>query len=209
MSTKAIVGIVLVSIVIIFGMVAGCGGCSWYNTGISLQETTLAQYRDNQNVYDNMWKKIVETAQVPAQYKEDFKQILVADNTAKFGPDGSQASFQWFKERNITLAPELYLQVQRVIESGRNDFRQGQTMLQDKQFRLRTHRKQIFGAVCRAFGFDFLDDLNGELKPPRDLDGDGGYTVLDYDIVTSSRTKEAFQTGEDAPVKVFGGSEAK
>ena len=204
MSTGKIAAIVVGVLVLILGLVGGCGAMSWYNTGVSLQETTLAQYRDNQNSYDAMWKKIVETAQVPDKFKEDLKTVLVADNTAKFGPNGSGAAFQWFQERQITLAPELYAQVERVIEAGRNDFKQGQTMLLDKQNRLRTHRKGVFGKVCRGFGFDFLDDIEGEYKPPKDMDGDGRYTVLDYSIVTSARTDNAFKTGQDAAVKVFG-----
>lgn len=209
MKTGVVVGVVLAVFLGVVLLVGGCGAMGWYNTGVSLQETTLAQYRDNQNSYDAMWKKIVETAQVPAQYKEDFKGLLVAENTAKFGPEGSVAGMQWFQERQIQLAPELYVQVQRVIEAGRNDFKNGQTMLLDKQNRLRTHYKQVGGKLYRGMGIDFLDDIEGDLKPPKDMDGDGRYTVLDYSIVTSARTNNAFKTGEDQAVKVFGNQEVK
>ena len=209
MSTGKVIGIVVGVVGLLLVLVWGVSAMSWYNTGVSLQETTLAQYRDNQNSYDAMWKKIVETAQVPDKYKDDFKGLLVASNTAQYGPQGSQAGMQWFQERQIQLSPELYIQVQRVIESGRNDFKQGQTMLLDKQNRLRTHYKQVSGKFYRGIGIDFLDDIAGELKPPKDLDGDGRYTVLDYSIVTSARTESAFQTGQDAAVKVFGSESAK
>jgi hypothetical protein len=50
---------------------------------------------------------------------------------------------------------------------------------------------------------DYLEVMSGELAPPRDVDGDGILTALDYDIMTSKQTKEAFETGEAEAVKVF------
>ena len=170
---------------------------------LPLLYNTLAQYRDNMNRYDNFWKSVSEMAQIPNQYKSDFKELLIAETSAKFGPEGSKAMFQWFKERELKPATEIYTKIQTAIEAGRADFKRGQQMLLDKQRRVRTHRKKAWGGFCRIFT-DFLEDVGGELTPPKDLDGDGRYTVLDYDIVTSARTKAAFQTGEDAPLDVFG-----
>lgn len=174
--------------------------------GIALQESVVAQYRDNQNKYDAFWKSVVEVAQIPAQYKEDFKTLVVSETSAKFGPQGSQATMQWFKERNLVLPAEMYTRVQTTIEVGRADFKNGQQSLLDKQRAAKTYYKGSWGSFCRTLGGDWLEDLEGELKPPKDLDGDGRYTVFDYDIVTSARTKAAFATGEDGPVKVFGES---
>lgn len=193
----ALVAVVVIGLGILFGVMG------WYDTGVGLQETTLAQYRDNQNKYDAFWKSVQEMAQIPAKYKEDFKEILVAETGAKFGPQGSQAMFQWFKERELKLPSETYTKVQTAIEAGRADFKRGQKMLVDKQRAARQHRKKIWGKFCLIFT-DFLDEINGELKPPKDLDGDGKYTILDYDIVTSKQTKKAFETGEAEAINVFG-----
>lgn len=183
-----------------FGLIAGI--ISWYSTGISLQETTLAQYRDNQNKYDAFWKSVTEVAQIPDKYKTDFKDIVLSETRAKYGDSGSNAMFQWFQDRNLTLPSEIYTKIQTVIESGRADFKRGQQDLLDKQRRTRTHYKTVLGSFCRIFT-DFLENVEGELKPIKDLDGDGRYTVLDYDIITSRRTKRAFETGEDDPIDVF------
>lgn len=193
----ALVAVVVIGLGLLFGVMG------WYDTGVGLQETTLAQYRDNANKYDAFWKSVQEMAQVPAQYKQDFKQILVGETSAKFGPGGSKAMMQWFKERDLKLPSELYTKVQTAIEAGRADFKRGQKMLIDKQRSARQHRKKLWGKFCLVFT-DFLDDIKGELQPPKDLDGDGKYTILDYDIVTSKQTKDAFQTGEAEAINVFG-----
>ena len=201
MSRNLLIGLGVAAALLI-GLIIGV--VSFYSEGVGLQEGVVAQYRDNQNKYDSFWKSVTEVAQVPAQYKEDFKSIVLAETGAKFGPDGSQATMQWFKERNLVLPVEVYAKVQTVIEVGREDFKRGQQTLLDKQRRAKTQYKGAWGRFARTFGGDWLEDIEGEAKPPKDLDGDGRYTVFDYDIVTSARTKAAFQTGEDEPVNVFG-----
>src|SRR5262245_50846519 len=106
-----------------FGLIAAI---SWYNGAIDKQESIQAQYRDNQNAYDCVWKKVREVAQVPSQYKEDLKDLLVTETGAKYGKDGSRATMQWFQDRNIALPEGLYRDLTNVIESGRNDFARGQ-----------------------------------------------------------------------------------
>jgi hypothetical protein len=59
------------------------------------------------------------------------------------------------------------------------------------------------GAFFGSF-FSFPKEINGDLRPPKDKDGDGLYTALDYPIVTSGKTKEAFEKGEDEALQVFG-----
>jgi len=174
----------------------------WYDTATQLENATSAQYKDNQSTYDAMWKTIKEVAQVPEQYKEDFKQVLVADTAAKFGPNGSTATMQWFKERNINFDSSMYRKIQDVIESERQDFKRSQTMLLDKQRKVADLTQSYWGGVM-AKHYDFPRTMRGETVPPKDLDGDGKLTVLDYPIVTSVRTQKAFATGQDDEVQVF------
>lgn len=176
---------------------------SWFDSATKLENTTSAQWRNNQNTYDTMWKTIKEVAQVPEQYKEDFKQLLVADNTAKFGPNGSNATMQWFKERNINFDSSMYRKVQDVIESGRQDFKRSQTELLDKQRKVQDMTQSYWGGIM-AKHYDFPRSMKGDFAPPRDADNDGKLTVLDYPIVTSARTQAAFATGKDDEVNVFG-----
>ena len=189
---------VLVITLAIFGSVV-----SWYNAAVSLEESTKAQYRDNQNQYDAFWKKVKETAQIPDKYRDDFKELLIAETKAKFGEGGSKAQFQYFKHRDLNFSDGIYLKIQNVIESGRNDFKRSQTELLDKQRKYGTHLKGFFGHFL-ASSLGFPNVVGGEYVPPRDMDGDGRMTVLDYDIVTSKKTKAVFETGEEnEELKVF------
>lgn len=187
--------------VLVLTLVASAVG--WYNDAVSLEESTKAQFRDNKNEYDAFWKKVKEVAQVPEQYKEDFKDILVSETAAKFGDQGSQAMFQWFKDRNINFDASLYTKVQNVIESGRDDFKRSQTLLLDKQRKYSVHVKSVRGKILSGIT-GMPNAVHGELAPRSDLDGDGVLTVLDYPIVTSKRTEKAFADGADDEINVFG-----
>lgn len=175
---------------------------SWYNEAVSLEKTTKAQYLDNKNEYDAFWKKVKEVAQVPEKYKDDFKEVLVAETTAKFGEGGSQAMFQWFKDREINFDAGQYQKIQNVIESGRNDFKRAQSSLLDKQRKYETHLNQFKGSMLSGI-FSMPKEVRGELAPRTDRDGDGIKTVLDYPIVTSKKTEKAFADGEDEAITVF------
>lgn len=190
------VGLLILALVAFFSMTG------WYDDATKLENATKAQWMSNQNTYDSFWKTVKEVAQVPEQYKEDFKQLLVADNAAKFGPEGSKATMQWFKERQINFDASLYHKIQDVIESGRQDFKRSQDTLLDKQRKVADLTQSYWGGVF-AKHYDFPRTLTGAVAPPKDLDGDGKLTVLDYPIVTSARTQAAFQTGQDEPVTVF------
>lgn len=175
---------------------------SWYNDAVSLEESVKAQWTDNQNRYDAFWKTVKETAQVPEKYKDDFKDLLVAETKAKYGEGGSQAPVQWFQDRKIDFDASQYRRIQDVIESGRNDFKRSQTDLRDKQRKYAVHVRGFFGRMWASW-YSMPKEVGGELAPKKDLDGDGRLTVLDYPIVTSGRTKAAFENGSDEPVQVF------
>lgn len=196
----AIAGAALVILVIV-SLFSGIG---WYDEAVAKEEGVKAQYKDNQNEYDSFWKKVQETAQVPGKYKDDFKEVLVAETEAKFGDQGSQATMQWFQDRQINFSDQMYVKVQNLIESGRNDFKRGQTLLLDKQRIFSVYTKTFWGRMLGRF-MDMPSVLHGDLAPTKDVDGDGRLTVLDYTIVTSSKTKGIFATGEENEVvNVFG-----
>lgn len=175
---------------------------SFYNQAVSLETGITAQWRNNQNAYDAFWKKISEMAQVPSQYKEDFKEVLMADTSARYGEDGSKAMMQWIQERSLNFDSGLYRDLMAAIESGRHDFQHHQELLLDKQREYTKMSTSFGGSVFASWG-GFPREVKGELAPPSDLDGDGKLTVLDYPIVTSQKTKRAFASGEDDALTVF------
>lgn len=174
----------------------------WYDTANSLENATRAQWTSNQNGYDAFWKSVREVAQVPEQYKDDFKTVLVADTQARYGADGSKAAFQWLQEHQINFDAGQYRKIQDVIESGRQDFKRSQNELADKQREVRDVTNSYWGGLM-ASHYGFPRTLSGAAAPPRDADGDGRLTVLDYPIVTSARTEKAFQDGKDDEVSIF------
>lgn len=176
---------------------------SFFNTANRLENSVKAQFQSNKNGYDSFWKKVTETAQVPDKYKEDFKEVLVADNASRYGKDGSGAVFQWLTERQVQFDSSQYKQLMTIIESGRNSFKQSQDDLLDKQRVYANHLGGFMGRMWAGFG-GFPRAVGGDLAPARDMDGDGVLSVLDYKIVTSGKTEAAFQAGEDEALDVFG-----
>lgn len=203
MSNSSKVLLISGAVLLVFIIAAISSISSWYDGAVRMENSTVAQWKSNQNTYDAMWKTIKEIAQVPDKYKEDFKQLLVAETSAKYGAEGSKATMQWLQDRQINFDASMYRKVQDVIESGRQDFKRSQNELLDKQRKVADYTQSFWGSTMSGF-FHFPRELKGDTAPPKDADGDGKLTVLDYPIVTSARTQKAFATGQDEEVSVFG-----
>lgn len=188
-------------------LLATMGSCiSFHNDAVKLENSITAQVKSNKAEYDKMWKVIAEVAQVPAQYKNDFKDLLTAETSAKFGDGGSKALAQWFNERDLRLPPEMYTKVQTVIEANRTSFKRGQDDLADKQRRYADHLGKVSGRVWSGFT-GHPREIKGDHAPSRDIDGDGILTVFDYVIITSEKTEAVFESGQDnQAIDVFGNS---
>lgn len=188
------------SAVAIVGLAIFGSYVSFYNTAVSLEKATTAQFMSNKNTYDAMWKTVKEQAQIPDKYKEDFKEVLAADTAAKY--EGKNPMMMWSNDRNINLDPSIYTKLMTTIEAGRADFKRGQKELLDKQRAYGYHLESFGGSIWAGMS-GFPNELKGERAPNKDMDGDGILTALDYKIVTSKRTEAAFESGEDEAIKVF------
>lgn len=185
-----------------FALVGGCAGVSTYNSLNGQEKGVTATWRDSAVQYDAFWKKVKETAQVPDQYKDAFKDVIMASTEGRY--KDKDPAFLMITEANPQLDPSMYVQVQRVIEAGRSDFAQTQRTLVDRQRAYETALSSFPNNMLAGM-FGFPHEVNGEYRPTKDLDGDGKYTVLDYPTVTSGKTQEVFSTGrEDEPLDVFG-----
>jgi hypothetical protein len=175
----SMVAVVIIVVVSVIGI---------YNQCISHEASIKAQYSENQNNYDKLFKTVAETAQVPVAYAKDLKDLFTATTQTRYGAGGSKAVLQFIHEHNPTLDASLYKQVQQVIESGRIDFESKQASLIDRK---RVYESQIIktavtGTIARTLGF-----------PRIDLDK--------FDIVTSATTDAAFQAKKAEPFNVLGG----
>lgn len=178
--TGVIAGVAVLAIIVVVSVIGV------YNTCVRNEAAIKAQYAENQNNYDKLFKSIAETAQVPVAYAKDLKDIYLATTATRYGAGGSKAVVQFIKEHNPTLDAGLYRQVQQVIEAGRIDFESKQASLIDRKrvYESSVLNTAVTGAIARGLGF-----------PRIDLDK--------FDIVTSDETSTAFEAKKSAPLKVF------
>jgi hypothetical protein len=184
MSTGLKIALGLLVIAGLFGVI-GVSSVIGINNDLVTQETGLkAQYKQNQNNYDNYIKKLQEVAQVPTMYTDDLKKVYTAAIAGRYGANGSQATFQFIKEHNPNVDATVYTKIQQIIEAGRNSFEADQKTLLDK--------KRVYEISLQQFPDNFVARLLG--FPKVDL--------AQYDIVTSDATDKAFNTKKSAPIQL-------
>ena len=155
------------------------------NTWVDLEESIKTQYKQNQNIYTEMFRQITQVAQVPQQYAKDLENVYKSSLKTRYGEEGSKAIFQMITEQNPNLDPSLYKQVQQVIESGETKFAAEQTMFLDKKRIYESDLKKFPNVlIARVLGFPKID-------------------MKEYDIVTSSQTDNSFKTKKAEPLDVF------
>jgi hypothetical protein len=172
--------------VIVTGIVA-MGAVSYvsaYNTGNRLETTIKATYEDNQNVLAQYSNRIAEAAQVPAMQRDDLKEVVTAALDARYGEEGSQAMFQFIQEQNPTIDSTVYVELQRIIVAGRQDFQNAQTRLIDQ--------KRVYETALGSFWQGTWMGIAG--YPRVDL--------AEYNIVTNARTEEVFSTGQEEAIEL-------
>ena len=178
---KVIIGLVfsgfLIVIISIFSVIGINNDCVQMESGIK------AQYSENKNNYDNMWKKFKESAQVTTMYSEDLKKIYDSVMEKRY-KNSTQVMMNWIKEHNPNFDSSTYKNLQAMIEGGRNSFEGNQKMLLDKK---RQYEIQIQSfpnnVVSRILGFPKID-------------------LAKFDIVTSDKTEKAFDTKKDEEIKI-------
>jgi hypothetical protein len=156
-----------------------------YNQAISFENGIKANYSNNQNVYDNYTKKVMEAAQIPNKYANDLKGLYSEAIGKRYGKEGSKAMFQWLQEHNPTLDPSIYKEIQVIIENGRDEFKVNQSSL--------IERKREYDIFLTTFPNNVI---TGMLKFPK-------IDLSKYDIVTSDDTDKVFQDKKSEPLKVF------
>jgi hypothetical protein len=177
----AVAGIIVVALLAITAVVAYVSAANYGNRS---EVEIKAVWENNQNVLGQYTLKIQEAAQVPEMYKNDFKEIISAAMQGRYGANGSQATFQWIKENNLSFDATSYNKMQTLIEAGRNEFQNNQTRLIDVKRAYETN----LGYVWKGFWLSMA-----------------GYPKIDlakYRPVVAGDTRQAFESGVQAPVKL-------
>lgn len=176
-------GIILLLILGTAGVIVSYG-ISTHNTAISLETQANAQTTSNMNAHDAMWKIISGKAGVADKYYKDYKDLLATEMSNRYGnPEKrTQALMNWIKERNSNFDPSLYKDISQAIEAQRTKFEFSQNRLIDIK---QQH--------------DFL-----RLKFPSSIVMNMfNHQEIKINIITSTKTKEAFSSGIDDEASPF------
>ena len=183
MSTGVKVIIGFLAVVILTGVIGVMSVIGINNDCVQMEASIKGQYSQNQNNYDNMWKKFKEATQVTSMYADDLKKVYDSAIKGRYEKSGNVV-MNWIKEHNPNFDASMYKNLQVMIESGRNTFESNQKMLLDK--------KMLYEVKLNSFPTVFVARVLG--FPKIDLSK--------YDIVTSGQTQEAFETKKADEIKL-------
>lgn len=88
-----------------------------------------AQEQKIESSYDKMFKTIAQQAEVTNHYFDKFKDIYKGIMGGRYGDGGSKAMWQWLKEANPEITPEMHMKLMNTIEVSREGFHREQTRL--------------------------------------------------------------------------------
>lgn len=109
------------------------------NTGNASEQAIAAIYENNEQVLAQYGQKLQEAAQVPAMAREDLRSVFRDAMAGRYGADGGAgAIIKVVQEQNPNLDQSMYVQIQRIVEAGRDDFRMEQQRLVDAKRTYRT-----------------------------------------------------------------------
>lgn len=156
---------------------------------VRLENSITSNYEDSKNVHSNYVLKIQEMAQVPKMATEQLQVLIRESIQGRYGEDGSKAVFQFIKEQNPTVAPELYTNIQKEIAGGRSDFENKiRIVIDNKRVAYNMLDQSVSGMALSFMGM------------PRKNIGYNGQKD-DYPVIMSNQSKTTFETGIDEGVK--------
>lgn len=167
----------------IIGVVSVAGTClSWYKTENNQRLLVQAQQKNNEVVFDNVWKTVAQLTQVSDDYKTSFKDIYVGIMDGRYGK-GDGSLMKWVQESNPNFDISLYTKLGNVIEGSNATFTESQKMLID----LGRQHDLILTTPPASFFYSLIGKEHIELK-----------------IVTSTKTEKAFKTGKNDNIDIRG-----
>ena len=178
------VWIVFISVLSLIGLLV-MSYISNYNYGNEAENQIRAEYSNMENILAQYSLKVSEAAQVPQMKVEDLSRVTKEALSGRYGPHGSQAIFQWIQENHPgNVTDDLYVQIQQIIEAGRDKFENAQTKFIDTKKVYETNLGYFWkGLWLRIAGYPKIN-LN------------------DYKIISSEHAVKAFEKGVDTPVKL-------
>jgi len=119
MDRKKITSYALIGAAILLAVAyVGCA-FSYRSDCIRAENGIKAQYDQDRNNYDNMWKRFREMSQVPEAYAADLQKVYDSVIQKRYGDTGAKAAIQFITEHNPNFDGSLYRQLESAIEAGR------------------------------------------------------------------------------------------
>lgn len=151
------------------------------NQEVELREQVNTQQEIIKLNYDKMFKVIAQVAQVPEQAKKAFKDIYPDLIEGRYGDSRGGALMSWVQEHNPEFDWSLYKNVQVAVEANRQEFFIEQKKLED-------FRRAHVVLLQKFPGSLFLS----------------GRSQIEIQTVTSTKTEEAFNSGKEDNINIFG-----
>lgn len=180
MNTKAIVAIAIALVISLLALIGFSMSVNIKNREIDMREGILGQQKKTKTHHTNMWNILKEQAQVTDQYKEAFEKIFPEIIAGRY-EKGDGSLMKWIQEANPDFKTNLYEELMQSIRIERNGFINEQDRLIDMQ---REHT-----AYLRKWPNTWF--LDSSLKP------------VEIQIVSSTRTNEAFEKGVEDDIELF------
>ena len=174
---------VFVAVLLALSLVFTTSYVTYNNYGADMDAQLKAEWTNNQQILSSYTLKLREAAHVPDKYQAALKDIVTATFQGRYGDNGSQATMQWIKENNLQFDASMYKQLQQIIESGRNEFKNSQTKLIDLKRQYEAAQNHVWSGIWLK--------QTGYPKVP----------LSTYTIIVESSTVEKFKTGVDTEVK--------
>lgn len=177
--TKSIIAAFIFSIAALIGcsvVSVGAYSISAYNTAITLKTGYDAKIKANEADFDNLSKKISQTAQVSKAQLEKLKDIYTSYAEARTGNGDKGAIMNWVQESVPNVDTSTMNNLQNIIVSSRNSWTERQKELVDISREYNTNLNTFpTNLILGVFGFQKINPL----------------------VVSSENTQKAFQTQQD------------
>lgn len=183
-------GLALIGVAVALSVIVATSYISNFNYGNRAEQDIKAVWENNENILAQYGQKLQEAASVTTILKQDVQDILTGAIEARYGANGSQATFQWLQEQNPNVTSETYVKIQQIAEAGRNEFQVAQTRLVDVKRQYRT----ALGSFWQGMWLKWAGYPTINIGWPDE-------NVDDYKPVTTARASRAFETGvEEGPI---------
>jgi len=156
---------------------------SYGNLEVEARAGVEASKLSNQVVYDRVWKTLSQQGGVAEKYQKSFREIYVDIMKAE-NPEGQAKLAKFVKQANPNFDSSLFKTLMTSIEANRRDFEREQKGLID--------RGREHDLLLQKFPSSIYLSILGRKH-------------INIQMVTSSRTEDAFKSGKDDNTDLFGG----